>query len=125
MFCSVKSGGITGLEGHVIHVEVDMSNGLPDLSIVGLGDAAVREARQRVRSAIRNSGLEFPLKKTTVNLAPANLRKEGSVFDLAMAIGILGASGQGNTHLLGDMMFLGELSLDGSLRPVRGVLPIV
>ena len=110
-----------GLETELIAVEVDVSSGLPGFDIVGLPDSAVREARERVRSAIRNSGFEFPLRRITVNLAPAERRKEGTGFDLAIALGILRASGQLAAPVA--ELCLGELALDGAVRPVRGVLP--
>jgi magnesium chelatase family protein len=126
MFCSIKSATTIGIESAVIEVEVDAKKGLPHQSIVGLPDTAVREARERVCSAIRNSGFEFPLGKLTINLAPADLKKEGSTFDLAIALGILIASGQlDSAHIVvNDFIVLGELSLNGQVRPVRGTLAI-
>ena len=112
-----------GLETALVTVEVDVANGLPAFTVVGLPDAAVQEARERVRAAIRNSGYEFPLRRITVNLAPAERRKEGTGFDLAIALGILRASGQLCADI--DALCLGELALDGALRPVRGALPRV
>jgi len=106
-----------------VTVEVDVANGLPTFVVVGLPDAAVQEARERVRAAVRNSGYEFPLRRVTVNLAPAERRKEGTGFDLAIALGILRASGQLRSDV-GDLCF-GELALDGALRPVRGTMPRV
>jgi magnesium chelatase family protein len=106
-----------------VTVEVDVANGLPALMVVGLPDAAVQEARERVRAAIRNSGFEFPLRRITVNLAPAERRKEGTGFELAIALGILRASGQLRADVTG--LCLGELALDGALRPVRGTMPRV
>jgi magnesium chelatase family protein len=126
MLAQVRSCAIVGLEGALIEVEVDISNGLASFTIVGLGDTAVQEARERVRAAIRNSGALFPGRRITVNLAPADLRKEGPVYDLPIAIGILLASGQVTpTEEIGDYLFLGELSLDGSVRHTDGVLPMV
>ena len=110
------------IDTYLVHVEVDTDRQLPSFTVVGLPDSAVRESRERVMAAIRNSGYEWPRRRVTVNLAPADVRKEGSAFDLAIAVGILGASGQVDDALLADYTFLGELSLDGSLRPVRGVL---
>ena len=112
-----------GLETALVTVEVDVANGLPHLAIVGLPDTAVQEARERVRSAIRNAGFEFPLRRVTVNLAPAERRKEGAGFDLPIALGILRATGQLAEDP--DGMCLGELALDGAVRPVRGVMPRV
>ena len=120
-FARVTACALWGLETELVSVEVDVASGLPGFDIVGLPDTAVREARERVRAAIRNSGFEFPLRRITVNLAPAERRKEGTGFDLAIALGILRASGQ----LTADVaeLCVGELALDGSLRSVRGVLP--
>jgi magnesium chelatase family protein len=125
MFTRLRSATLLGIDARIIEIEVDLKKGLPYQSIVGLPDPAVREARERVSAAIRNSGFQFPLGSLTVNLAPADLRKEGSLFDLAIALGILKTSGQLNAAgLFENYLFLGELSLDGSLRPVRGVLTI-
>src|SRR5688572_27437417 len=122
-FARVTACALWGLETELVSVEVDVASGLPGFDIVGLPDTAVREARERVRAAIRNSGFEFPLRRITVNLAPAERRKEGTGFDLAIALGILRASGQ----LAVDVaeLCVGELALDGSVRGVRGVLPRV
>ncbi|MDK2855137.1 MAG: magnesium chelatase family protein [Bacillota bacterium] len=125
MLAQVNAAALHGLTGIPVAVEVDISGGLPQFTIVGLPDAALREARERVRSAVKHAGFEFPEGRITVNLAPADLPKEGPAFDLALAVGILAASG---TATLGDWqeaVFLGELSLDGSLRRVDGVLPLV
>jgi magnesium chelatase family protein len=105
-------------------VEVDVAAGLPGITVVGLPDTAVQESKERVRSAIKNSGFAFPLRRITINLTPADLRKEGPSFDLPISVAILAASEQIDPRLLADFIFLGELSLDGSLRPVAGVLPI-
>jgi len=121
MFAAVYGMSVLGLQAHLIRVEVDVSNGLPNFDIVGLPNPAIKEARDRVRSAIRNSGYQFPLQRVTVNLAPADLRKEGSGLDLPIAIGILTATGQCKTSSQ-RYVFSGELSLEGSLRPVPGVL---
>ncbi|HET7700846.1 MAG TPA: YifB family Mg chelatase-like AAA ATPase, partial [Candidatus Limnocylindria bacterium] len=112
-----------GLEAALVTVEVDVANGLPAFTVVGLPDAAISEARERVRAAIRNSGFEFPLRRVVANLAPAERKKEGSGFDLAIALGVLRATGQLARDP--DALCLGELALDGSVRPVRGVLPRV
>ncbi len=122
MFALVYGMAVTGLQAHLIRVEVDVSNGLPDFAVVGLPNTAVREARERVRSAIKNSGFDFPLQRITVNLAPADLRKDGSGLDLPIAIGILAATGQCLSPNLNQMVFVGELSLEGQLRPVPGIL---
>ena len=124
MLAKVKSAAVVGLEGAVVEVEVDLSPGLPSFTIVGLPDKAVQEARERVRSAIRNSFYKFPNRRITVNLAPADLKKEGPAYDLPIAVGILISSGQLNTDL-SHSIFLGELSLDGKLRHTHGVLPMV
>ena len=124
MLAKVSSCAVVGLDGEIVEVEVDISQGLPAFAIVGLPDAAVQEAKERVRSAIRNSGHDFPLKRITVNLAPADLRKEGPAYDLPIAVGILTASGQ--TPATEDpAVLLGELSLDGQVRHTSGVLPMV
>ena len=124
MLTKVKSCAILGLEGAVIEVEVDISPGLPAFNIVGLPDAAVQEARERVRAAIRNSGCEFPMRRITVNLAPADLKKEGPSYDMPIAVGILRSSGQIDAELDAAMYF-GELSLDGGTRHTKGILPMV
>ena len=119
----VYTAATVGLQGVLVEVEVDISPGLPAFNIVGLPDAAVQEARERVRAAIRNSGFEFPQRRTTVNLAPGDLRKEGPAYDLPIALGILAASGQ--VDGVGDRgLYLGELSLEGEIRPTHGVLPM-
>lgn len=123
MLSITKSMAIVGIDGYVVDVEIDISNGLPSFDIVGLGDTEIKESRDRVRAAIKNSGYEFPIKKITVNLAPANTKKEGTSFDLPIAIGILICTGQVKP-VDSDTVLLGELSLDGSLRPIKGVLPM-
>ncbi|MCH8864976.1 MAG: YifB family Mg chelatase-like AAA ATPase [Chloroflexi bacterium] len=124
MLAKVKTAAVIGLEGHLVDVEVDISSGLPALTIVGLPDAAVQEAKERVRAAIRNSGFTFPMKRIVVNLAPADLKKAGPSYDLPIAVGILLSSEQ--LHADGTKaIFLGELSLDGSLRHTHGILPMV
>ena len=106
-------------------VEADVSNGIPAYETVGLPDAAVRESRERVRAAVKNSGMEFPMSRVTVSLAPADMKKEGSVYDLPIAVGILAATGQVPQNAVGDTVFLGELALDGTVRPVSGIMPMV
>ncbi len=126
MFCRLRSATVNGVCSSIIEVEVDLKRGLPQQTIVGLPDPAVKEARDRVNSAVRNSGFEFPLGCLTVNLAPADERKEGSIFDLAIAIGVLSVSGQVETDgTLGSFIVLGELSLDGRVRPIHGLLAIL
>lgn len=114
-----------GVDAPPVSVETHLSNGLPSLSIVGLPETAVKESKDRVRSALMTAGFEFPARRITINLAPADLPKEGSRFDLAIAVGILAASGQVPPDALKEVEFLGELSLDGQLRPVQGMLPAV
>jgi magnesium chelatase family protein len=115
---------VYGLDACLVHVEVDVSFGFPSFNLVGLPDTSVRESRDRVRTAIRNAGFEFPQHRITVNLAPADVRKEGASFDLSIALAILAAGGQISRRHLDDWIVLGELSLDGGIQPVRGVLPI-
>jgi magnesium chelatase family protein len=124
MLASLRSGAVYGVDAFPVHVEVDVSYGLPAFTMVGLPDASVRESRDRVRSAIRNSGLEFPPHRITVNLAPADIRKAGSAFDLPIALGVLAASGSLERRHVGEWLVVGELSLDGAIQPARGVLPI-
>jgi magnesium chelatase family protein len=126
MYHKLYGACLQGIDGTLVDVEVDLTNGLPQLSIVGLPDSSVRESAERVRSAIKNSGAAFPMERITVNLAPADVRKEGAAFDLAIAAGILCASGQLKIGgLLERCLTIGELALDGRLRPVRGVLSMV
>lgn len=120
---TVHSRALDGLHATAVAVEVNLSPGLPGMTIVGLPEAAVREAKDRVRAAVQNSGFEFPARRITVNLAPADLPKEGGRFDLAIAVGILVANGQAPGEWLDNHEFIGELSLSGALRPVRGCLP--
>ncbi|HSV73682.1 MAG TPA: YifB family Mg chelatase-like AAA ATPase [Chthonomonadales bacterium] len=124
MLARVLSSAVMGIDAYGVTVEVDISTTVPMWALVGLPDAAVQESRERVRSAIRNSGFEFPQKRITINLAPADTRKEGPSFDLPIAVGILTASQQVQSGLHEDTLIVGELSLDGSVRPVAGVLPI-
>lgn len=124
MLAKVISCALLGLEGILVQVEVDASKGLPSLTIVGLPDAAVKESSERVRAAIRNSGLIFPHRRLTVNVAPADIRKAGPAYDLPIAVGILLASEQAWPQAVEEALFVGELSLDGSVRHIPGVLPI-
>jgi len=124
MLACVRSAAVFGIDASLVQVEVDVSLGLPSFQMVGLPDASVRESRDRVRAAIRNSGFEFPIRRVTVNLAPADLRKAGSAFDLPIAVGVLAAAGQIARRDIDDPLILGELSLDGAIQPARGVLPI-
>ena len=124
MLATAQSCAVIGLDGLIVQVEVDISPGLPAFNIVGLPDTAVQEARERVRAALRNSGCEFPLRRITVNLAPADLKKAGPAYDLPIAVGILLSSGQVDS-VPEKAIFLGELSLDGSLRHTNGILAMV
>ncbi|GAB4459997.1 MAG: YifB family Mg chelatase-like AAA ATPase [Anaerolineae bacterium] len=123
MLATIASCAVVGLNGVPVQVEVDFNpNSLPAFTVVGLPDKAVQESRERVQSAIRNTGLQYPLKRFTVNLAPADLRKEGPAYDLSITLGVLAATGQIPLEPLEGALFVGELSLDGSLRPVRGAI---
>lgn len=124
MIFKVKSCTLFGISGYIVDVEIDLSNGLPGFDIVGLPDTAVKESRERVRAAIKNSEYQFPQKRITVNLAPADIRKEGSIFDLAIAAGILKSTGDINCENLDGFAFLGELSLDGTVKGIKGILPM-
>src|SRR5574341_1303868 len=124
MLAKVTSCAVVGLDGALVDVEVDISNGMPGFTIVGLPDAAIQESRERVRAAIRNSSLTYPFnKRITVNLAPADLRKEGPAYDLPIAVGLLLASEQIHADL-SRTLIIGELSLDGAVRHTNGVLPM-
>lgn len=125
MYGKMYSACLYGIEGVMIGVEIDLANGLPQTNLIGLPDSAIREAVERVRAAVKNCGYRYPQQRITINLAPADLRKEGSAFDLAIAIGILITSGQLIMPSAQEMLLIGELALDGSLRPVSGVLPMV
>jgi len=125
MLSSVLSCGLAGIEGFAVTVEVNLANGMPMFEIVGLPDASVKESRERVRAASKNSGYGFPAARLTVNLAPADLKKEGPSFDLPIALGTLCCCGVFAPEALRDICIFGELSLDGSVRPVRGALPMV
>ena len=125
MLSIIHSAALLGIDAYAVNVEVDLSSGLPAFDIVGLPDSAVKESRERIRTAIKNAGLSFPTKRITVNLAPADTKKEGASFDLPIAAGILTAMGTLPAEALDGYLLAGELSLDGSLRPVNGVLPMV
>ncbi|AIE75391.1 MULTISPECIES: YifB family Mg chelatase-like AAA ATPase [unclassified Synechocystis] len=124
MLARVWSASLFGIDAIKVGVEVDVSGGLPAIAVVGLPDTAVQESRERVKAALKNAGFAFPVRRIVINLTPADLRKEGPSFDLPISIGILAASEQVDAQLLGDYLFLGEMSLDGSLRAIAGVLPI-
>jgi magnesium chelatase family protein len=125
MFAKVLSGSLTGLDANIVAVEADLANGLPGLQVVGLPDISVRESKDRIRAAITNAGFKYPAKRITINLSPANTRKEGTHFDLPIAIGILSAYGQINLTNFKQYAFLGELSLDGRIKGIKGALPLV
>lgn len=125
MLAKVLSFGLTGLEGSPVIVEADVYKGMPSYDLCGLPDTAVRESKERVRSAIKNSGFEYPAKRITINLAPADFKKVGAIYDLPIALGILCASGQVSPEMLKFMVVFGELSLNGDVRPIGGLLPMV
>src|SRR5437867_1092452 len=120
----VLSAALLGVEAALVRVEVDVTDGLPAFTTVGLPDSAVRESRERVRTAIRNAGFAFPVDRITVNLAPADIRKEGASFDLPIALGILAATGAVKNGAIGPFAVVGELALDGQIQPVRGTLAV-
>jgi magnesium chelatase family protein len=122
LIVKVTSSAIIGIDAHPVSVEVDISPGLPQFSTVGLPDTAVKESKDRIKAAIKNSGYRFPDDRVTVNLAPADIKKEGTSFDLPIAVGILAAEGLIDKKKVRDFMFLGELSLDGSVKGIHGVL---
>ncbi len=124
MLSIVKSLALHGLQGYLVNIQVDISAGMPSFEIVGLPDTSIREAKERVKTAIRNSTYEFLSRKIVVNLAPANTKKEGSIFDLPIAVGILIATGFIHNADLSNTILIGELSLDGSICPIKGILPI-
>ena len=124
MLSIVKSIALHGLQGYLVNIQVDISAGMPSFEIVGLPDTSIREAKERVKTAIKNSTLEFLSRKIVVNLAPDSTKKEGSIFDLPIAVGILMANGFIYNADLTDTILIGELSLDGSICPIKGILPI-
>ena len=124
MLARVLSSAVMGIDAYIVKVEIDISDGLPSFSTVGLPDSAVKESKDRVTAAIKNSGFYFPTSRITANLAPADVRKEGSAFDLPIAVGVMAATGQVLTENFDEMLMLGELALDGNIRPVHGCLPI-
>ena len=124
MLAKIKSYALEGLKGYAVDVELDINSGIPGYEMVGLASTATKESKERVRSAIKNSGFQYPAKRITVNLAPADTKKEGPVFDLAAAVGIIAASGQLENKLYKDYVIVGELSLDGELRHVNGIMSL-
>ena len=125
MFSTVYSGALQGIHSYLVRAEVDIAPGLPGLQLVGYVGSEVAEAKERVRAAIRNTGGELPAARITINLAPANVHKEGTAHDLSIAVGILQSMKQLTKEQTADTLFLGEMGLNGSLKPVRGVLPIL
>lgn len=123
MISKILSSSVLGVDAYLVEVEVDIAQGLPQFTTVGLAEGAVRESKERVRSAIKNCRYDFPQRRITVNLAPADIRKEGSSFDLPISIGILTASGLIKPESVSGFMILGELSLDGEVKKIKGVLP--
>jgi magnesium chelatase family protein len=124
MLAKIFSSTVIGINAHIVEVEVDIANGLPAFTTVGLPEAAVKESKERVKSAIHNSGYDFPDDRITVNLAPANIKKEGTGFDLPIALGILAATGIVPQEAVKCFLIMGELSLDGRIKPVTGSLPM-
>ena len=124
MLAKVLSSAVIGIDAFLVEVEVDIVAGLPNFTTVGLPEAAVKESKERVKAAVKNSGYAFPDDRITVNLAPAHIKKEGTGFDLPMALGILSATGLVADKALAGILFLGELSLDGRIKPVFGSLPM-
>lgn len=124
MLSRILSYGLLGIEAYPVEIEVDVRQGLPSMNFVGLADQATKESKERIKCAINNSGFKFPADRVTVNLAPADTPKSGPAFDLPIALGLLASSSQINKESLADFVFLGELSLDGSIRPIKGALPI-
>ncbi len=124
MLAKIISYGLSGIEAYPIEIEADVSNGLPCVNLVGLVDTAIKESKVRIKSAIKNSGLDWPGERIAINLAPSQVKKQGAAFDLAIALGILAASGQINAEWLKNYCVLGELALDGALRPCKGVLSV-
>lgn len=125
MFASVYGATTLGLVGNIITVETDIANGLPGFEIVGMAATSVKESKERVRSAMKNSGYEFPMRRITMNLAPAELKKDSTGLDVAIAVGIMVSSGQIRAEKTAGCLFIGELSLDGHIRPVKGLLSMI
>ncbi|MDD5513377.1 MAG: magnesium chelatase domain-containing protein, partial [Candidatus Omnitrophica bacterium] len=119
MLAKIMSFGLLGIEAYPVEIEIDISRGLPAVTVVGLADTAIRESKERVKAAIKNSGFSWPPERITISLAPSDLKKEGASFDLPIALGVLAASGQLDSQRLKNYYVLGELSLDGFVRPVK------
>ncbi len=124
MLANIISGALLGIDAYKVNVEVDMAMGLPQMNVVGLPNGAVRESKERVRSAIKNAGFPLPSRRVTINLAPADIRKEGAAFDLPMSIGMLACADVIAGDRLREYMVLGELALDGAIKPIRGALSL-
>lgn len=124
MISVVKTIFLNGIDGNLVEVQTDISGGLPNFEIVGLPDVSVRESKERIKSAIKNSGIDLPSRRIIINLAPANTRKEGTSYDLPIAIGVLSALNEVRNNCLENTIFIGELSLDGKLNHINGVLPM-
>jgi len=124
MLATIESATVIGVDACRVHVEIDVSRGFPTFQLVGLPDTSIKESRDRVRAAMRNSGYDFPLSRITINLAPGDVRKAGPAFDLPIAVGMLAATGVVKRTDFSGIVHVGELSLDGSIQPARGVLPI-
>ena len=124
MLAQIHSAALSGLAADAIEVEIDSSRGMPSWEIVGLPDTSVKESKERVRTAMKNQGFDIPPRRIVINLAPASIKKEGPSFDLAIAIAMLAATEQAPLEILDRFLFIGELGLDGSIRPVKGVLPL-
>ena len=125
MLAKVLSYGLTGINGYPVSIEVDVNAGLPGYEVVGLADTAIKESKERVKAAIKNSAFNFPINKIIINLAPADTKKEGSMYDLPIALGILVAEEIITRNSLKDYVILGELSLDGEIRKLNGILPML
>ena len=125
MLAKILSYGLSGIDGFPVLVEADIQAGLSKFDIVGLADTAVKESKDRVKSAIKNSGYEYPIDAITINLAPADKKKEGPMYDLPIAVALLVANGKIEPNRVKDVVFLGELSLDGAIKKINGVLPIL
>ena len=125
MFTKINTVSLSGIDGFIVEIQTDISNGMVAFDIIGLPDATVKEARERAKASIKNSGCEYPKKRITMNLAPASLKKEGSGFDLAITLSILDASKQIDIYDREESVFLGELALDGTVKSIRGILPMV
>ena len=123
MLAKVHSFGLLGIEAYPVEIEIDISSGLPAVNLIGLPCPAIKESKDRIKPAIKNSGFSWPAERITINLTPSDIKKEGTSFDLGIALGILSASGKLDRERLGEYAILGEVSLDGAIRPVKGMSP--